>query len=165
MDAILDMPECDRFLRGMITWVGFRQIPIHYNRASRFAGKTKYPFKKMVKLAMDGIFSFSPFPLRITIYLGLAVTGLATIGAVHVLIIRWLTSEWLNGWTLLFIAVLFLGGVQLLVLGVIGEYIGRIYRETNNALYIWFANDMDSHVIQNKMISLLNSRREYRLGP
>ena len=107
VDAILAMPERDRFIRGMVAWAGFRQVPIPYSRAARFAGETKYPLKKMIKLAMDGVLSFSILPLRMASYLGLASAGLAIMGIVYALALRWLTNEWVSGWASLFIAMLF----------------------------------------------------------
>ncbi len=127
--ALLAMPECDRFLRGMVSWVGFRQIAIPYQRDKRLAGVSKYPLLKMIRFAIDGILSFSLIPLRLAIWFGFCAIGLAIIGIIYALILRLFTSFWEPGWTLLFIALLFMGGVQLVFLGVIGEYIGRIYRE------------------------------------
>jgi glycosyltransferase involved in cell wall biosynthesis len=129
VDALLAMPERDRFVRGMVAWVGFRQEPVHYGRAARFAGRTKYPLKKMLRFASDGILSFSLVPLRLAIYMGFAASGLALAGILYALLLRLFTDVWVTGWTLLFIAVLFLGGVQLVFLGVIGEYLGRVYGE------------------------------------
>lgn len=129
VDAVLQMPERDRFVRGMVAWVGFRQEPVPYKRAARLAGETKYPLKKMLRLATDGIFSFSIKPLQLAVYMGFTVSGIALLGILYALILRLFTEAWVTGWTLLFIAVLFMGGVQLICLGIIGEYIGRIYGE------------------------------------
>lgn len=130
VDALLLMPERDRFVRGMVAWAGFVQEPVYYRRAARFAGETKYPLKKMLRFATDGILSFSTVPLRIAIYSGFIVSGLALLGILYAIFLRLLSDTWVPGWTLLFIAVLFLGGIQLIFLGVIGEYIGRIYGES-----------------------------------
>lgn len=127
--ALRSMPERDRFLRGMVAWAGFRQEALTYGRDARHAGATKYSLLKMVRLAMDGIASFSIAPLRIASWFGAAGAGLAFIGMIYALALRLLTDHWVSGWTLLFIAVLFLGGVQLAVIGVLGEYVGRIYAE------------------------------------
>lgn len=127
--ALLAMPERDRFVRGMVAWVGFRQEPVHYRRAARLAGETKYPLKKMVRLAADGILSFSQVPLRLAVYMGFTASGLALLGIIYALALRLFTDVWVTGWTLLFIAILFFGGVQLLFLGIMGEYLGRIYGE------------------------------------
>jgi polyisoprenyl-phosphate glycosyltransferase len=129
VDALLAMPERDRFVRGMVAWVGFRQQPVPYTRAARFAGTTKYPLGKMIRFATDGILSFSLIPLRLASWAGFCAAGLAVIGIVYALITRLLTNIWVPGWTLLFIALMFIGGVQLVFLGVIGEYLGRVYGE------------------------------------
>jgi glycosyltransferase involved in cell wall biosynthesis len=129
VDALLAMPERDRFVRGLVAWVGFRQEPVHYGRAVRFAGRTKYPLRKMLRFASDGILSFSLVPLRFAVYMGFAASALALAGILYALLLRLFTDTWVTGWTLLFIAVLFLGGVQLVFLGVIGEYLGRVYGE------------------------------------
>jgi polyisoprenyl-phosphate glycosyltransferase len=129
VDALLAMPERDRFVRGMVTWLGFRQEPVRYRRAARFAGETKYPLRKMLLFATDGILSFSLVPLRLAVLMGLTASGLALLGIIYALAMRLFTDVWVTGWTLLFIASLFLGGVQLLFLGIMGEYVGRIYGE------------------------------------
>lgn len=129
VDALLAMPERDRFIRGMVAWVGFKQVPLPYARAPRFAGETKYPLKRMLRFAVDGLISFSLVPMRIAILTGLAAAGLALLGILYAAFMRVFTSDWVTGWTLLFIAVLFIGGVQLVFLGLIGEYVGRIYGE------------------------------------
>ena len=129
VDALLTMPERDRFLRGMVAWIGFRQQPVPYRRGPRSAGETKYPFGKMLRLAIDGVLSFSLAPLRLATWLGFVASGLALAGIVYALVLRLFTATWVSGWTSVFIAVLFLGGVQLLLIGILGEYIGRIYGE------------------------------------
>ncbi len=130
VDALARMPERDRFLRGMISWVGFRQVAVPYRRAARFAGESKYPLWKMIRFATDGILSFSRSPLRIATWIGLSASGLALLGIFYALAVRLFTDSWVPGWTFLTIAVSFLGGVQLLSLGIIGEYVGRIYGES-----------------------------------
>ncbi len=129
VDAFLNMPERDRLVRGMVAWIGFRQEPVHYRRAPRLAGKTKYPLRKMLRLATDGILSFSLAPLHLATWLGFLVAGLALSGIIYALFLRLTTDLWVSGWTLLFIAILFLGGVQLMLVGVLGEYLGRVYAE------------------------------------
>ena len=137
VDILRQMPERHRFLRGMVAWSGFRQTAVRYDRPERFAGDTKYPLRKMVRYALDGILSFSIKPLQMAIGLGLFATVLAFIGIVYALVLRLFTSVWVEGWTALMIAVLFLGGVQLLSLGIIGEYVGRIYGEVQRRpLYV-----------------------------
>ncbi|MEL7025662.1 MAG: glycosyltransferase family 2 protein [Pseudomonadota bacterium] len=132
VEALKDMPERDRFLRGMVSWVGFKQSALEYTRAERFAGETKYPLRKMIRFASDGIFSFSRRPLQFSMALGAAASGFALLGIVYALALRLFTDVWVEGWTALFIAVMFFGGVQLLCIGIMGEYVGRIYQETKN---------------------------------
>ncbi len=129
VDALQSMPERDRFVRGMVSWVGFRQIEVPYRRAPRLAGESKYPLLKMLRFATDGIASFSTTPLRAATWLGFGVSGAALVGIVYALVLRLFTTDYVTGWTAIFIAIMFFGGVQLLSLGVIGEYIGRIYGE------------------------------------
>jgi polyisoprenyl-phosphate glycosyltransferase len=135
--ALNAMPERDRFVRGLVSWLGFNQVSVPYRRAPRYAGITKYPLLKMIRFALDGFVSFSRAPLRIAIFFGVAVFALACIGIIYALMLRIFTQNWVPGWTLLIIAVLFLGGVQLLSLGVIGEYVGRVYAESKRRpLYV-----------------------------
>ncbi len=137
VDALLAMPERDRFVRGMVSWVGFKQEAVGYRRAARFAGTTKYPLTKMVRFAADGILSFSLIPLRLATYLGFGAAALALLGICYALTLRLLTDIWVTGWTLLFIGLMFIGGVQLVALGVIGEYLGRVYGEVKRRpLYV-----------------------------
>ncbi len=128
-DAMRRMPEHDRFLRGMVAWLGFRQYALAYKRDPRAAGETKYPLRKMLAFATDGILSFSISPLRVATWLGLLITFAACGGIVYGVASRLATQEWLSGFVWLFLAILLLGGVQLTMLGVVGEYVGRIYRE------------------------------------
>ena len=129
VDALLRMREQHRLLRGMWSWIGFRQYALEYDRAPRAAGQTKYPFRKMLKLAIDGILSFSIVPLRMVSFMGVATAVLSSIGILYALVLRLFTKVWVPGWTLLFIGMMFLGGMQMLGIGVAGEYIGRIYTE------------------------------------
>ena len=129
VEALKIMPERDRFLRGMVSWVGFRQVAVSYQRSPRIAGVSKYPLFKMIRFAADGILSFSLVPLRIAIWVGLLTVALSFLGILYALFVRLFTLSWVPGWTISFIAILFIGGIQLIFLGVIGEYIGRIYRE------------------------------------
>ena len=129
VNAFLAMPERDRFVRGMVAWAGFRQEPVHYHRRARTAGETKWPFTEMLHLAVDGIVSFSFIPLRLATWAGFLAAGLAMLGIVYAVFIRIFTDTWVTGWATLFIVILFLGGVQLMLVGVLGEYLGRIYGE------------------------------------
>ena len=137
VNVMNNMREKHRFLRGMASWVGFKQIGVEYSRAARFAGKTKYPFKKMLKLALNATTSFSYVPLQIATYIGFIAAGLAIIAIPFVVILRVVSSPQLTGQATTLIMVLFFGGVQLVSLGIIGEYIGRIYDEVKGRpLYI-----------------------------
>jgi len=137
VDVLKNMPERHRFPRGMSSWVGFRQVGIPYKRAARFAGVTKYPFKKMLKLALNAITGFSYFPLQLATYFGFGSAGLAIIAIPVVIIMRLVGKGAFLGQATTLLAVLFLGGVQLVSLGVLGEYLGRIYDEVKGRpLYI-----------------------------
>jgi dolichol-phosphate mannosyltransferase len=129
VEVLKRMPERDRFIRGMVSWVGFRQCALPYERAPRHAGVSKYPLRKMIAFATDGVLSFSIKPLRLASTMGFMASALAIVGILYALILRLWTSNWVSGWTLLIISVLFLGGVQLMCLGIVGEYVGRIYSE------------------------------------
>ena len=136
-EALRAMPERDRFLRGLVVWVGFRQEGLAYERHPRAGGETKFPFVRMMRFALDGIFSFSTLPIRIVSYLGFVAAGLSLLGIVFALYIRLFTEGVVPGWAAQWIGTLFLGGVQLLALGVIGEYVGRIYGQVKERpLYI-----------------------------
>ena len=137
VDVMNRMRERHRFLRGMSAWIGFRQIGVEYKRAARFSGETKYPFKKMLRLALNAITSFSYFPLQVATYLGFIAAGLSIVAIPVVMIGRLAGSQAFFGQATTLISVLFLGGVQLISLGVLGEYIGRIYDEVKGRpLYI-----------------------------
>ena len=132
VEALRRMREKHRMLRAMTSWVGFKQIAVPYERAERFAGESKYPLRKMLAFALDGIISFSAIPLRVVTMVGLAFSGLSVIGIIYALVMRLLTDNWVEGWTLIFITVLLIGGLQFIFLGVMGEYIGRIYSEAKD---------------------------------
>ncbi len=124
--------ERHRFLRGMVSWVGYNQIGVEYDREERLSGTTKYPVSKMLKFAIDGITSFSDVPLRFASYLGFTASTAAFIYAVVIIIARLFrlgTPEYARGWASTMVVILFLGGVQLIGIGILGEYIGRIYDE------------------------------------
>jgi dolichol-phosphate mannosyltransferase len=137
VDALSQMRERHRFPRAMAAWVGFRQTGVPYKRAARFAGETKYPFRKMLRLALNAITGFSYFPLQIATYLGFFAAGVSIIAIPIVIAFRLVGSPAFLGQATTLIAVLFLGGVQLISLGILGEYIGRIYDEAKGRpLYI-----------------------------
>ena len=137
VDVLKQMKERHRFPRGMSAWVGFKQIGVKYNRAARVAGVTKYPFSKMLKLALNAITGFSYFPLQLATYFGFASAGISVIAIPVVIYMRMMGSGAFFGQATTLIAVLFFGGVQLISLGVLGEYIGRLYDEAKGRpLYI-----------------------------
>jgi len=131
------MREKHRFLRGMSAWVGFKQIGVEYKRAARVAGETKYPFKKMFRLAVNAVTGFSYFPLQVATFFGFISASVAIIAIPVVAILRLAGTHFFEGQTTTLVAVLFLGGVQLISLGILGEYIGRLYDEAKGRpLYI-----------------------------
>jgi glycosyltransferase involved in cell wall biosynthesis len=141
------LPERSRYLRGLRTWCGFRQTSVEFDRAERAAGEPQYTFKKSFKLAMDGLFSFSAVPLRLATYLGLWVSGFAFLGAVFTLVQKLFAAQFAKiglapgaGFPTIVISILFLGGVQLICLGILGEYIGRIYEEVKGRP-LWIIRD------------------------
>lgn len=139
IDVINDLPEHNKFLRGLFSWVGYKQVPIEYERQSRFAGKTKYPLKKMIKLAIDGIISFSNKPLKI-----LGVIGISSIIISFIILIYSLISYIFKlnnltaGWTSLMVTITFFSGVQLLSIWLMSEYISRIYDESKRKTTIYY---------------------------
>ena len=138
VDQFNRMEEQSRFIRGMVSWIGFRQGEILYKRDKRYAGKTKYPFRKMLAFAVDGIISFSNVPLRISSILGMITAGISFLFMFYGIISRILFPQYtISGWASVFTAVLFIGGIQLISLGILGEYVSRIYKEIKKRpLYI-----------------------------
>jgi dolichol-phosphate mannosyltransferase len=137
VDALRAMPERDRFIRGMVAWVGFRQIALPYHREARAAGTTKYGVTKMARLALDAVTSFSNAPLRLAAFCGFTCAGVAVALSLWAVGVRLYTDEWVAGWAAIFIAVLYVGGVQMLLLGIVGEYVGRIFMQAKRRpLYI-----------------------------
>jgi polyisoprenyl-phosphate glycosyltransferase len=137
VDVMSSMREKHRFLRGMGAWVGFKQIGVEYKREARYSGETKYPFNKMLKLALNAITGFSYFPLQVATYFGFISAGIAILAIPVVILERLTGSQAFYGQATTLIAVLFFGGVQLISLGILGEYIGRIYDEVKGRpLYI-----------------------------
>jgi len=130
VDQLVAMPEKSRFIRGMVSWIGFNQTSVTYERAARFAGDSKYPLGKMCKFALDGILSFSVKPLKLSILMGFLCSGIAFCMLIYSFYVRLLTDHWTSGWTSLFVSILFIGGVQLISIGILGEYIARIYNES-----------------------------------
>lgn len=138
VDQLKNLPERSRFLRGLVCWVGFKKIGVKYDRAERSAGKSKYPLKKMLRLAIDGITGFSSAPLKISFYAGILATMIGLSVFVWSILEKLLSpNTTVPGWASLMIAIVFFGGVQLISIGIMGEYIGRIYDEVKQRpLYI-----------------------------
>jgi dolichol-phosphate mannosyltransferase len=133
------MPERSRFVRGLRAWIGFKAVGVEYERQARLAGDTKYPFKKLLNLAFSGIFGFSTFPLRFATYSGLFVAFVSFVLGISIFIGRifFHSTFSLAGWSSLMVSLFFMGGIQLFIIGILGEYVGMIYRETQaRPLYI-----------------------------
>jgi len=136
LDALLAMPEQARFIRGMVAWIGFRQLPFAYDRQERFAGTTKYPLGKMVRFALDALTGFSSAPLKLASHAGLALSALSLLLILYIAY-AWIAGQSIQGWTSLMLVVVVLGAVQMFVLALMGEYIGRLYNEAKRRpLYI-----------------------------
>jgi dolichol-phosphate mannosyltransferase len=136
LDALLAMPEQARFIRGMVAWIGFRQVPFTYDREERFAGETKYPLKKMMRFALDALTGFSSAPLKLASHAGLALS-IGSVVLILYIAYAWIAGHNVPGWTSLMLVVVVLGAVQMFVLALLGEYIGRLYNEAKQRpLYI-----------------------------
>ena len=136
LDALLAMPEQARFIRGMVAWIGFRQAPFAYDRQERFAGSTKYPFKKMLRFALDALTGFSSAPLKLASHVGLALS-IGSLILILYIAYAWAAGRNIQGWTSLMLVVVVIGAVQMFVLALMGEYIGRLYNEAKGRpLYI-----------------------------
>lgn len=131
-DVFRQMTEKNRFVRGMISWVGFRQTYVEYERDERFAGESKYPLKKMIKFASDGIIAFSTKPLRLVMTMGFVSVFISILVLLYTFIIRLFGQEVESGWASIMVAITFFSGIQLLGLGIVGQYIARIYEESKN---------------------------------
>jgi glycosyltransferase involved in cell wall biosynthesis len=132
VEALKRSPERHRFLRGLVSWVGYNQVGVEYDRDERYSGTTKYPLTKMLRFAIDGITSFSDVPLRFASFLGFCSSAIAFVYALLVIVFKLFSLNppaYTKGWASTIVAILFLGGVQLISLGILGEYIGRIYDE------------------------------------
>ena len=129
LDAFLSLPEQARFIRGMVAWIGFKQVPFPYDRHERHVGESKYPLAKMIRFALDAITGFSTAPLRFASHVGLLLTAASALLVLYILI-GWLFGAAIPGWTSLMLVVVVLGAVQMFVLGMIGEYLGRLYVES-----------------------------------
>lgn len=131
VDFLNQLPEQPRFLRGLVAWGGYKAVSLSFRRNRRLSGQTHYPLSRMVNFALEGITSFSTKPLKLASYLGFFTSTLGFIGIVYALYRRFVLPHeyWVTGWTALFVAIMFFGGIQLLTIGIIGEYIGKIYQE------------------------------------
>jgi dolichol-phosphate mannosyltransferase len=137
LDALRRMPEQDRFIRGMIAWLGFRQTEVTFHRLPRLAGETKYPLLKMVRLAVNGALSFSDAPLRLAIWFGLGVSACAVVYGFYVASLWLMNSHLVEGWSSTIIVISFLCGINMLMTGIMGLYIGRIHAEVKRRpLYV-----------------------------
>jgi dolichol-phosphate mannosyltransferase len=136
LDALLAMPEQARFIRGMVAWIGFRQVPFAYDRQERFAGETKYPLKKMTRFAFDALTGFSSAPLKLASHAGLWLS-LGSVLLILYIAYAWLAGQSIQGWTSLMLVVVILGAIQMFALALMGEYIGRLYNEAKRRpLYV-----------------------------
>jgi glycosyltransferase involved in cell wall biosynthesis len=144
VDVLRLMPEQQKFLRGQISWIGFNQTYVEYNRDERNGGETGYTYKKMLRFALDGITSFSNLPLKFATAAGFVVSGITFIVILYALYARFISKDFVPGWTSLILAVLFIGGVQLITIGIIGEYISRLSANVRNRpLYIIGENSIE----------------------
>jgi len=144
-DAMKSLTEKNRYVRGLVSWVGFRQTSVEYERDERFAGETKYPFRKMLKLAMDGITAFSYKPLKLATYLGFAIAAASFLYMLYAMYKGFFTDETTEGWASIIAVISLSQGIILMMLGLMGEYIGRIYDEIKNRP-IYIVNE----IIENK---------------
>lgn len=148
VDALAAMPERARFLRGMTSWVGFRQVGVEYRRDARYAGRSKYPLRRMLRFALDAITSFSTVPVRLVAWLGFALVTFCLVVLGWALYTRFFTDHATPGWTSLLVVVLLLGGVQLLSLGIIGQYVARIFDEAKQRPLYFVAEVLEPTVVE-----------------
>lgn len=144
LSALLAMPEQARYLRGMSSWIGFEQAEVSYTRDARYAGETKYPLRRMLHFAGDAVTSFSATPIRLVAGLGFLSVAVCFVALAWTLYVRLFTDETVAGWTSVIVVVLFLGGVQLLSLGIIGQYVGRIFDEVKGRP-LYFVDEIVEH--------------------
>jgi dolichol-phosphate mannosyltransferase len=165
VQAINNVPEHNRFVRGLRSWVGFSQIGIEYERDPRHRGQPKYSWLKLVKLATDGIFSFSTIPLRLASYLGFFTSIISLIYLVYAILVKLIADQPPTGWASLVAAVLFIGGVQLIMLGIVGEYIGKIYDEVRGRPHYIISQQMGFDDEDARTHSWLHRYHAPRPGP
>ncbi len=145
LEAFRALPERNRFIRGLVSWIGFPQTAVRYRREARHAGDTKYPFRKMLRFALDALTSFSFLPLRVATFLGFAASAFSFLYILVVLVLKAVGISWL-GYTSLMASILFLGGIQLIMIGVLGEYIARIFDEVKRRPLYLVGNSTDGTV-------------------
>jgi dolichol-phosphate mannosyltransferase len=137
VDAFRDMPERDRFVRGMVAWLGFRQTEVAFHREPRVAGATKYPLRKMIRFATSGLMGFSDVPLRLSIWLGFAVSAFAVVYGLYAIALKLFTDTTVTGWSSTIVVISFMCGINMLMTGIVGLYIGRIHAEVKHRpLYV-----------------------------
>jgi polyisoprenyl-phosphate glycosyltransferase len=141
VNVVKNMPEKNKFLRGQIAWAGFKQTFVEYDRDQRFSGETGYPLKKMMKFAMDGVTSFSALPLKLATWLGFIVALISFVLIIYALYSKYVLNDYQSGWASIIISVLFIGGIQLICIGIIGEYISRIFDNVR---------DRPTYIVQDK---------------
>jgi dolichol-phosphate mannosyltransferase len=135
--TLRELREAHRFVRGMVSWVGFRQTAVLYDRPGRFAGETKYPLRKMIRFAIDGITSFSVLPLRFSTYMGMFISAMSVLYAIYAVVARFVFHATVQGWTAEVVLISLLAAAQLLMIGILGEYVGRIYEQVKGRpLYV-----------------------------
>lgn len=144
VNHLRNMPEKSKYIRGQISWIGYKQTFVNYHRDARIYGKTNYPLRKMLRFALDGITAFSDKPLKIASGLGIVAAIVSLLALVYALVAHFCFNSTITGWTSLILSVLFIGGVQLITIGIIGEYIARINNDVRNRpLYILEENNME----------------------
>lgn len=156
LDAYKAISESQRFTRGLIAWLGFKQAPLVYDRHPRFAGSTKYPLKKMINFSLDAVTGFSLKPLRLIIYLGIFTSGISLLAFLYT-IYGWLHSNTVPGWASIMTAVCILSSVQLICIGVVGEYVGRTFTETKKRP-LYLIQEKSQETIQGLELHLLNQK-------
>lgn len=162
LDAFRAMRERSRYVRGMFGWIGFKQIGVEYDRPGRFAGETKYPVSKLIRLALDGIISFSNLPLRLVLQMGFLVSVVSFCAGITAIFIKLSGAYAVSGWASLTVFVSFIGGVQLTVIGVMGEYVGRIYEEVKQRP-LYLVRNLHGFVEERDNASFLSNRIEGKL--
>lgn len=143
LETLRRFREHGRFLRGIVGDLGYRQTDVHFVAPPRFAGKSKYSVRKMLHFALDGIAAYSKVPLRIAFYVGLFCGFLSLLMILHILFVHFFTDSTVNGWSTLGVAIFFLGGVQLVSLGIIGEYVGRVFEEVKHRPLYWIRKEVN----------------------